>query len=180
MPALSTSLRLLAGALLLVLVAGCGGSDDDGQAVTTTTTTTTTTTSGSTSQSTTMALYAGTWTVCSQEQGGSRREALQVNRTGDTTGTFSFTAQFFASTDCTGTAQRTETGSGTIVLVGKGSVGGEVVDKAQITEDNVTDKEILAVRADGKLYVGRDAESGGALDTEGYPTSFDTDPFNRA
>lgn len=185
MPAHSSSLRHVAGVLLLVALAACGGGDDDDDAGGTTTTTTTTTTdatttTGATTQNTAMALYAGRWTVCSQEQGGSRRETLQINRTSDSAGTFSFTGEIFTTTNCTGTAASTDSGSGTIVLVGKGSVGGEVVDKVQITENNVTDKEIVAVRADGKLYVGRDAESGGTLDSEGYPTTFDTEPFTRA
>jgi hypothetical protein len=182
MPALRTGQHLVAGTLLLVLLVACGGGDDDESSTSTTTTTTTTnttTTTGATTQNTATALYAGRWTVCTREQVGSQRENLEITRVSDTQATFVFTGQRFASTDCSGAVQSTDSGSGSIVLVGKGAVGGEVVDKVQITENNVTDKEVLAVRADGKLYVGRDADSGGTLDAEGYPTTFDTDPFTR-
>lgn len=177
MPALSPSLRGCAAALLLTLVAACGGGDGDG---TTGTGTTTTGGTSTTSAATSVDVYVGRWTTCLREQTGSQRENLDITRVSDTRANFTFSGQRFASTDCSGTAQSSDSGSGTVTLVGKGSVGGEVVDKADVVENGQTDKDIFAVRADGKLYVGRHADDGGAVDAQGYPTSFDTDPFSKA
>lgn len=183
MPAFPVSIpvRRLAGALLLVLLAACGGGGGGGDADGGTAAPgTTSTTPATTSETSNVDVYVGNWVACFMEGGGSMRESLVITRTSDTSLTFTFTGQRFASTDCSGTAQSTDSGTGTATLTGKKTVGTEVADKVQITEGNVTDKDLLAVRADGKLYVGRDADSGGTVDADGYPNTFDTDPFTRA
>jgi hypothetical protein len=59
-------------------------------------------------------------------------------------------------------------------------VGGETVDKVNITEAGRTDKLLLDVRADGKLYISLEADDPGAnLDAEGYPGAFDPIPFTK-
>lgn len=181
MPVFPVPVRRLAGALLLVLLTACGGGGGSGDDAGTTGTTpgTPSGTSTTTTAASGVDVYVGRWTACLREQNGSQREELEITRTSDTQLNFTFTGRRFASTDCSGTAQSTDSGTGTGMLVGKGSIGGEVVDRVNITEGSQTDKDILAVRADGKLYVGRHPDDGGSVDAQGYPTAFDTDPFTR-
>jgi hypothetical protein len=174
------TLRPFAGALLLAVLAACGGGDDDDGGTGAGAGAGTGTTSSQTTLSTGVEVYVGRWAVCVTENGGSSQELLEISRVTDTTAVFQFTDRRFGTADCTGTVLGTESGSGTVALVGKKTVGSDVADKANITENGQTEKQIFGVRSDGKLYVGLDAEQPGAiLDAEGYPNAFDTDPFTK-
>jgi hypothetical protein len=124
--------------------------------------------------------YVGTWAACFSENGGSERENLVITKSSDTTLAFTFTATSYASSDCSGSATSTESGGGTATLVGTKQVGGQTVDKADLVEGSVTEKQIFLIGTDGKFYTGYPTDEAGANpDSEGYPGTIDPQGFSK-
>lgn len=179
--------RLLGTLVMVAALAACGGgegsADTEGTGGTGSTGSTGGTEgTGGTGGTTAAAAdkYAGSWTACFSEGGASERENLVITKTGDTTLAFTFTATSHASADCSGSATGTETGSGTATLVGTKQVSGQTVDKANLVEGGMTEKQIFLIGSDGKFYTGFPTdEAGSNPDAEGYPGAIDPQGFSK-
>jgi hypothetical protein len=182
-------IRFMSTLVMVAALAACGGGDGGSSETTGATggtgSTGTTSSSGGTGGTggtiaTAVDKYVGTWTACFAEGGASDRENLVITKTGDTTLAFSFTSTSFASADCSGSATGTESGTGTATLVGTKQVAGQTVDKVNVFEGSLSEKQIFLIGSDGKFYTGYPTdEAGSNPDAEGYPGTIDPLGFTK-
>lgn len=174
--------RILALAALSVatMLTACGGGGDGNPASTTaqassaeaSTTTTTTMT-------TTAAKYAGTWGGCfATGAATSRQETLVIVQQGSDSASFSFTEVNYDALACAGAAGTTSTDAGTIAFSGSMTIGADTVDKGIVTQTNGVQKQVF-LATETTLTFGRQPGDGGAVDADGYPTTFDTNLLTR-
>lgn len=164
-------LAILAGVSALTLLAACGGGGDATTATSTTTTTTTSTASA-------VDKYVGTWSGCFAEGSGSQRETITITKSSDAVASYSFSGSGYASADCSGAATSSDSGSGTATMVGTKTIGSETVDKVDMAEGSLSEKQVLAI-VGSKLVSGVTAADGGTVDADGYPNTLDTDGLTK-
>lgn len=176
MTAIPDSVRpFLTSPLLAVLLAACGGGSDGAAGAFAPTSVPGVTDSAVTAPADAVDKYVGTWFACFPDSsaGGSSAETLVFERTGAAAATFRSREIHFVGAGCTGTSSADDSESGAVSLTGTKLVSGENADEVAITEGNTTRKNILAVRADGRLYTGSDrSEPDYSADAEGYPERF--------
>lgn len=82
---------------------------------------------------------------------------------------------YYASSDCSGSPTGTDTGAAQAKYVGTKLVGTETATKWDLvsTGDSTASKNIFMI-SNGKLRVGIVASDGGAVDAEGYPSTWDS------
>jgi hypothetical protein len=176
---MKNSILIVPAIVALALVASCGGGDGDPAAGTSTSTTATSATD-TTATSGVVDKYVGTWIGPCVSVGASEweREAFTITKTGDTTFTFSSVNSIYASSSCSGTPTRSDSGTGTGTMRGTKTIGTDTVDKIDIVENGTVHKEVVLIK-DGKLYNGRAASEGGSVDSEGYPATLETNGNTR-
>lgn len=166
---------LIVGVAALALLTGCGGGGDgSGTAGTTTTTTTTTTTSTASA----VDKYVGTWSGCFAGVGGSFKETITITKSSDTVASYSFIGAEYASADCSGTSTGGDSGSGTATMVGTKTIGSETVDKVDMVESSLSEKQVLAI-VGAELVSGVAAADGGTVDADGYPNTLNGDGLTK-
>ncbi|HEX2547797.1 MAG TPA: hypothetical protein VHL79_23130 [Ramlibacter sp.] len=168
---MAKKIHLLAAAAMAVVLAACGGGGDDSGTTTTTTETSTgagsvtpggstntggTTTGGGTAVAAAIDKYVGTWSHCVPD--GNNRyllDRITVSKTGDNTGTLTYAGTWYTQANCTGTVVDQDGGTGTATIRGQKTVGGVSVDMIEYAEvGQGTFRDIMTVRADGRLYTG--------------------------
>lgn len=85
---------------------------------------------------------------------------------------FSYTFIDYSAANCGGSVTDSGSGSGTATLAGTKMIDGYLVDKIDIVEDGLTEKQVVTIIG-GQLVVGRSAADGGQVDADGYPTTLD-------
>jgi hypothetical protein len=128
--------------------------------------------------------YVGTWVRCvSNGAGTSMRETLALDRTTDTTMTFSDTQVGFNNTSCTGTGNGQVTTTGTVLFNGKTkTIGSDTVDEVQIQQTNsgALQNQVMVVHptSNGGTNLSLGLVSQGAtFDTSGFPNALDPNAF---
>ena len=161
---------LTAGALVLVLLAGCGGGGDSA--------TDTPAPATPTPQAATAAKYVGSWSGCfDRSTTTSRRESVVITQVTAESVSFNYSEVSFAQASCGGSAGTTVSDSGTIAFSGTKVIGTETVDKGSVTSvGSPVQKQVFLVRqgTPATLVFGKNADDGGVLDAEGYPTTLET------
>ncbi|MCG2591760.1 hypothetical protein LZ009_03095 [Ramlibacter sp. XY19] len=180
-PIRHSMLNLLSGLVLVAAVGGCGG----GEELPAPTSDTGKSTPEANPAPPTLGVadaYAGTWRACfpMTQDGGSSAEQFVFERTGAGTATFRFNVMHFAAPGCQGSGSVTQTDAASVSFVGVKTVSGETVHKAIFSRPGGSHKEILVIRADGKLYVGSDPqEAGYRTDVEGFPDTLSSVGYER-
>lgn len=173
---------LVSSLALTGLLTACGGGSDDPAPAGSSTTTAppaTTTPSTPTTSAGTAAKYAGTWGGCfSTGATTSRRETLVLTQTGPETASFAFSETNYAQLACAGAAGTTSADSGTVTFVGTKTIGADTVDMANITQGTAIQKQVFLLSGTS-LKFGKQAGDGGALDANGYPTTYETNPLTK-
>jgi hypothetical protein len=163
-----STLRLLAGGVLLLLLTACGGGDGNagGSA------------GGSvTSPSAAVDNYAGTWVECvAGGTGGSEKNSMTFTKTGDTTMSLAISSRSFGTANCTGAEGPTLTDSGSVTFNGTKVIGSETVDRIDVVQSTGSFKQVLVIRADGRLYSGN---LSAGTDGQGYPNALDPGGLTR-
>ncbi len=119
--------------------------------------------------------YIGSWGNCYVSGAASAKVVATFTKTSAATGNYSLVANGYASTNCSGAVAASSTDTGTAVLQGSKTIGAETVDKVIFTSR--TDgpaKQVVVVRGQQQLLLGRAAVDGGPVDADGYPTTLDT------
>ena len=124
--------------------------------------------------------YVGTWSHCVTEVTGSFRDTFTIVKTGTFTASSTGTDTIYASsTNCSGTATSSKATSGfTVTWRDTKTLGTDTVDKIDGIEQGVPVKQVVVIK-NGQLYTGRSVRDGGSVDSEGYPTSLDSNPYSR-
>jgi len=187
---MKTLISIISAVSALALLASCGGGGDDAPAVaaaaptptsttpapgtTTPVTTTPIVTPGSSAQ---LSSFAGTWVGCFSEGTTSERETLVFTQQSADTFSAASTAAHYAGAGCTGTVTRTSSESGTVTFTGTKTIGADTVNKFIFTKPgSPPSKNVALVKGTNPvtLTFGKDAENGGVLDAEGYPTTLES------
>jgi hypothetical protein len=170
-------ISMISAVSALALLASCGGGGDGSTAPSTTATTApTTTTSTSTSTSTSADVadkYVGTWVGCSAAGSGSQQETDVISKQNATTIGATVSNVSFAAPGCSGPAGTTKNQIGTAVFVGTKTIGTSTVDEVIFTSGANVQKNVVLATAT-TLTFGVQAQSGGTVDADGYPTTLDS------
>jgi hypothetical protein len=124
--------------------------------------------------------YVGTWNQCSRGSGStdSEIETVTITKTGSTTASVADSTTRYASTNCSGAATGSKSRTLAVTFRGTKIVGVDTVDKVEVADATAVVKFLTVLLAkNGGLYTGREAGDGGALDSEGYPSSLYSTPF---
>ena len=117
--------------------------------------------------------YIGTWVACAPADGGFERDTLALNKSGASTMVFSETRFNFPSPDCTGNGTQVgDTATGSFLFVGTKTIGGQTVDKIDITTtgSGTRTRQVIVIASDAKLHFGLTS----SVDANGYPDSLDS------
>lgn len=148
----------------LVILTACGGGSDSAS---------TSNTSGNTNVADPVDKYVGTWSAClTVKSGGSDQNTITATKTSATTINFSGQDIYYTSADCTGTPADTVPSSAQATHVGTKQIGTDTVDKWNVQAPLTTFKTVTLV-ANGQITFGLNASDGGAVDAEGFPTTWD-------
>ena len=122
--------------------------------------------------------YVGTWSACFAGSGStsSELETLTITKTSNSTLSGANSTTRYASTNCSGPATSSKSGTVTAAFRGTKILGADTVDKIEITDADGVRLSVILVK-NGRFYTGREARDGGAVDSEGYPTSLDANSF---
>ncbi len=164
------------------LLASCGGGGDDAPAAaaaapaptSATPAPVTTTPVAAVGSSAQLSSFAGTWVGCFSEGTTSERETLVFTQQGADTFSAASSATHYASTGCAGAVTRTSSESGTVTFTGTKSIGTDTVNKFIFTKaGSPPSKNVALVSGTNPvtLTFGKEAQDGGVLDAEGYPTT---------
>lgn len=177
---------IVSGISLMLLVTACGGGGDDAPAAATTgataptTTAPTTTTPGiaapvvTTEISAQLSSLAGTWVGCSAEGTSSERESIVFTQLSADTFSAVSTSTKFSGPGCAGAVTRTSSASGMLTFSGTKTIGAESVNKFIFTQaGSAPQKDVALVKGSNPvtLTFGKDAQDGGVMDSDGYPTT---------
>ena len=66
-----------------------------------------------------------------------------------------------------------------MVFSGTKTIGADIVDKGIVTSGSAVSKQVFLVKGSSPvtLTTGRQASDGGAVDSDGYPTTLDSTPL---
>ena len=153
------------------LMTACGGGDD-GPAPTGATV-------GSNAQ---LVSFAGTYMGCFA--GGTTSEKETLVFTQQTADTFSVASSSnkYAAAGCAGAVTGTSNETGTASFTGTKTIGAETVNKFTFTKAGSTpSKQVALIKGSNPvtLTFGKGANDGGAVDSEGYPTTFENSSFTK-
>lgn len=153
------------------LMTACGGGDD-GPA-------TTAATVGSSGQ---LSSFAGTYVGCFAGGTTSEKETLVFTQL--TTDSFSAASSTnkYAGAACAGAVTGTSSESGTASFTGTKTIGAETVNKFIYTPAGKTPtKQVALLKGSNPvtLTFGKGANDGGAVDADGYPTTFENTSFTK-
>ena len=154
-----------------VLMTACGGGDD-GPA-------TTAATVGSSAQ---LASFAGTFGGCFADGTKSEKETLVFTQLTADTFTVASSSNKYATAGCAGAVTGTSSESGTVSFNGTKTIGAETVNKLTFTPTGKTPiKQVALIKGSNPITLtfGRGANDGGVVDSEGYPTTFESNSFTK-
>lgn len=168
------------GTVGLVVLASCGGGSGTGTTSNSsggsgTGATTTAAGGGGTSTSAVVDKYVGTWVGPCSSTGTSTAEIemLALQKVTDTSMNATDTQNNYNSLNCSGGPVTTKTNTSAGTWVGSKTIAsGETVDEINVVQNGQTQKQIIVIKADGKLYTGLQAPDG-TVDTNGYPNTLD-------
>jgi len=144
---------ILASFSVLAALSGCGGGDGGGDPVD-------------------VAKYAGTWEGCIAGASGSTRETVVVTKKDDSSATAASTIVLYPGPGCTGTPNpNPDQHVLTYNFKGTKTVAGETVDKVDMVEGAVTQKNVFLIK--GTQF--RFGPDNGPRDGDGYPETLDAD-----
>ena len=142
---------ILASFSFLAALSGCGGSDGP---------------------SVDVAKYVGTWEGCIAGATGSTRETVVITKKDENSANAAGTVVLYPGPGCTGTPNPVPTQHIlTYNFKGTKTVGGETVDKVDMVESAVTQKNVFLIKGT-QFRFGPDS---GPVDADGYPNTLDPD-----
>jgi len=166
-------MRLLGVFLLSSALARCGGGGGGGSEPPPSSGTG----SGGVTQRDVIDKYVGTFPYMRCSPSASQYAAADVSlvKTGGSSANYSVQTRYYNGSQCTGSAVRTTSETGTVTCSGTKLIGAETFDKCILSGATGSAKQIFAIRASGaELAIG---DLFVDLDAEGYPTVVSTAPL---